>query len=674
MIQFHSRARETFGRGINPFTSSLQLLLALVMSSMLAGGFAGDVFAQAEAYAWGGLRGIRVDGELMAFTTGIRAVPAGAEVVAQSNQERLSSPEFSREGDTVTCSGGLMRRGGRASVMGGGGSVFTGKVVYEDTGKGAVTVTVAVTANADTTLTGAYYYIHLPASDFASGTIEFPGMNIKPPAGIGRNFTGALAAIRFVAPRRQLEISFEERAGIVVREDARDEGGLIVYFPVLTGNLPSGQTASLSFTLHATGTIDTAPVTVAVDTSKPGSPFDGIGGNFRLQRPEDPPIIAYNLANLPVTWARTRMPLDKWQPNEDEDPLKAAREGHISDGVRCDMEMAQTLAQKGIPFIVSVWSAPRWALLTSGSTGGFGRVGRIDPEKWDKVCNAIGSYLQYMKEAYGAEPVLFSFNEPDIGIYVLQTAEEHAEGIRRIGAHLVSRGLKTKMLLGDTGNPSGVDFVRPAIQDLEARKYIGAVSFHSWHGGTDEQLTLWGEFAKQLNLPLFSAEGGTDPDAWNYPAMFQEPWFSLDEINLYTRICALSQPRAIIHWQLTADYSVLAGGGDEPLHPTQRFWNLKQLGSAPRGLFAMPAACNSRTVTAAVFGDTSKGVFAVHMVNNGAARPVTLTGLPNVITELRMYVTDKTRDMKELALVRVNGGSAVFMLEADAYTTLLSGK
>jgi hypothetical protein len=36
-------------------------------------------------------------------------------------------------------------------------------------------------------------------------------------------------------------------------------------------------------------------------------------------------------------------------------------------------------------------------------------------------------------------------------------------------------------------------------------------------------------------------------------------------------------------WQLTTDYSVLTGigiyGEDGPLRPTQRFWNLKQLGS-----------------------------------------------------------------------------------------------
>ena len=80
------------------------------------------------------------------------------------------------------------------------------------------------------------------------------------------------------------------------------------------------------------------------------------------------------------------------------------------------------------------------------------------------------------------------------------------------------------------------------------------------------------------------------------------------------------------------------------------------------------------SITAAAFGDASRGAVALHMVNNGAVRPVTLTGVPDGVNELRMYVTDGDRDMKELARVKVNGGNAFFMLEAAAFTTLLGGR
>jgi hypothetical protein len=227
------------------------------------------------------------------------------------------------------------------------------------------------------------------------------------------------------------------------------------------------------------------------------------------------------------------------------------------------------------------------------------------------------------------------------------------------------------MLLGDTGNPTGMEFIKPAIEDPDARKYIGAVSFHSWHGGTDAQLKLWGDAARKLNLPLFSAEGGTDPDAWNYPAVFEEPWFALDEIRLYVRICSLSQPRSVIHWQLTADYSVLAGGGNQPLRPTQRFWNLKQLGATPAGSNALPITSDKPSIIPCAYVN-SKGTCTVHLINSGASRPATVTGLPAGVKEFRVHITDATRGMKELPRVPVSNGTAQLTLEPATFTTLMS--
>ena len=45
-----------------------------IASLILVGSWGTDVFAQAECAAGGNLRGIRVDGELMAFSASIRAV------------------------------------------------------------------------------------------------------------------------------------------------------------------------------------------------------------------------------------------------------------------------------------------------------------------------------------------------------------------------------------------------------------------------------------------------------------------------------------------------------------------------------------------------------------------------------------------------------------------------
>jgi hypothetical protein len=155
------------------------------------------------------------------------------------------------------------------------------------------------------------------------------------------------------------------------------------------------------------------------------------------------------------------------------------------------MEMASRLNRLGMPVILSDWSAPDWAIQGTRSfrerPDGL-RGNPLDPEKMEKIYRSIGDYLQYVKETYGFEFAMFSFNESDLGINVRQTPEEHAALIKGLGAYLASRGLKTKLLLGDTADAHGWPFIRAAMEDQETHRYIGAISFHSWRGYSDENL------------------------------------------------------------------------------------------------------------------------------------------------------------------------------------------
>ena len=293
----------------------------------------------------------------------------------------------------------------------------------------------------------------------------------------------------------------------------------------------------------------------------------------------------------------------------------------------------------------------------------------------DRIRESISSYLLFLKEKYGVEAAVFTFNESDLGINVRQTPREHDETIKALGASFAAHGLATKMALGDTSDATPVDFIQPALHDPAAAKYIGIVDFHSWRGCTDEVLKQWYQAARELNVPLVVAEGSTDAAAHQYPQIFAEQSFALYEINLYLRILAIAQPRSILQWQLTADYSLLAGGGifrdDGPLRPTRRYWNLKQLASTPPRSFALPVNCGKPNVTCAAFGNLAEGVYTVHLVNNGATRPATLTGLPAGVKELRLWVTDSRRGMQEGARVPVEDGKAEFQLDATSYTTLV---
>jgi hypothetical protein len=459
---------------------------------------------------------------------------------------------------------------------------------------------------------------------------------------------------------------------------------LHVFFALLSGAAKKNQTAQNVFTLKAAGEVDRSPVALELDPSRPGQVFDGLGGNFRLQNPKtDPQVIAYNLENMRVAWGRVEMPWQYWHPEENVDPVEAARAGNLHQRVQAAMEMAQRLAQRGMPVIVSAWSAPAWAIIGDPrdafrpQPGGL-RGYPLNPGKMAKIYESIGAYLHYLKERFGVEALAFSFNESDLGINVRQTPAEHAEFIKGLGAHLAALGLATKLLLGDTSDAWPIDFIKPAMADLESVKYTAAVSFHSWRGCTDELLAQWRAAARALNVPLLVGEGSTDAAAWTYPQIFDESSFALHEINLYTRICALSQPKSILQWQLTADYSLLVGGGifgnEEQLRPTQRFWNLKQLAATPAGSFALPISCDNPNVTSAAFGNIAAVDYAVHLVNNGASRAATLSGLPAGLKELRLYVTDSERGMEEGKRVPVVNGKTQFTLDAVSFTTLLGGQ
>ncbi len=634
-----------------------------------------------EVMAWGNLNGIRVEGELMEFKTSLRVVHADWSKFNETAKERQSQRHrYTRTGNTQTASARL-------------DSLFFIQVI-EETGSGLATIAVQCSSRADTNLAGAFFCIELPGADYSNGTVELTNaaatdgkeISFATPLPDGQlEYARTIASgARFNSPRRRLEVTLATPAEIIVRRDSvRENKNIHVYLTLLSDNVRVGQTAGNTFTLKASGEIDKNPVELVLDPLRPGQVFDGFGGNFRLQNPRtDPPVIQYNLDNMRVAWGRVEMPWQFWHPEENVDPIAAAQVGNIHPRVHAAMQMAQRLAQRDIPVIVSAWSAPAWAIIGDPrdafrpQPGGL-RGYPLNPEKMEKIYQSLGAYLLYLKQQYGVEAFAFSFNESDLGINVRQTAEEHRDFIKGLGAHLAAIGLATKLLLGDTSDAWPIDFIKSAMNDLEAVKYINAVSFHSWRGCTDEILAQWSEAAQKLNVPLLVGEGSTDAAAWTYPQIFDESSFALHEINLYTRICGLSQPKSILQWQLTSDYSLLAGGGvfgndKEPLRPTQRFWNLKQLAATPAGAFALPISCDAPNITSAAFGNLANGQYAVHLVNTGATRAATLTGLPANLKELRIYVTDGARGMEEGKRISAANGKAQFTLEAVSFTTLMS--
>jgi hypothetical protein len=648
---------------------------------------------------WGNVVGIRVDGHLFEVNSSMCVVRPDWAGAFRSGMERQTN-NYARSGKVETVKIQAQARPNTNPNSTNASYTFSAVESVEDTGPGTAKIDLEFTFPTATDIAGAYLCLELPSSLYSGGRMQLIEPVAPAPADVSlapgvkdqNEYVRATAkGVRFTSARRQLEVMFAEPTEVVVRDDRRQNNfDFQVYLGVLLGKAEEKQPAKKSFNLKVSGEIDKAPAEIVVEASRPGPAYAGLGGNFRLQNPKtDPQVIQYNLDNMRIAFARVEMPWRTWHPTENVDPLEAARAGKVPQAVAQAMDMARRLTKIGMPVIVSAWFPPAWAVVGTGNRaagggpgagmgGGGARGSFLDPAKMDHIKQSLASYLVFLKEKYGVEAAAFSFNESDIGIDVRQTDREHAELIKTLGPYFASRGLATKLLVGDTGDARPVDFINAAMRDPEAVKYIYAVSFHSWRACTDENLKIWSANAKALNVPLLVGEGSTDAAAYRYPQIFLEQSFALREIELYTKILAVAQPKSIIQWQLTADYSLLVGGGvyndNGPLRPTQRFWNLKQLASSPPNTFYLPVKCDRPGLTCTAFGDIAAGNYAVHVVNTGAARPTTLTGLPAEVKQLRVWVTDTQRGMQEGARIPVTDGKAQFTLDQTSYTTLISAQ
>lgn len=620
-----------------------------------------NAYSQAEVEPWGNITGIRVQGQLFDFESSLRVISADGLRTVSTGKER-QQPHYKRKGNTQEITTRIDSLYVKESVT--------------DIAAGRIGIVIQVTAHKDTAVKGLYFCISLPQAYTGGKFRLFDSQKTELNTWVAAaDYTTVAKGVEFTGTGRRLLIKFDEPTRVMVKKEAGNNIRLLV--TVKEGALPNHTQAEKSYTIEAAGDIDQTPVNLTINTNKKGRAFDGLGGNFRLQNPKtDPQVIDYCLQNLRVAWGRVEMPWRFWQPDKDTDPVATAESGKISLPVKKAMEMAHRLDSMRIPVILSAWFPPDWAIEGPPNLRPVNGVwgNKLDKGNMEAIYKSIADYILYLKNKYGVQVKLFSFNESDLGINVRVTAQEHDDFIKGCGAYFAAHGVQTKMLLGDNSDATTYAFIYPALHDAAAKPYIGAVSFHSWRGWDDVTLGKWAEAANTLGVPLIVGEGSIDAAAYSYPDIFQEPTYALQEINLYTRLLAICQPESILQWQLTADYSPLIGGGifgnDEPLHPGQRFWNLKQLAATPKGLFALPVTCDRPNISCAALGDNAKGQYAVHLVNNGATRMVTLRGLPPSLKALNIYTTSKELNMEKGSALPVKNGEVKFELRATSFTTL----
>ena len=588
-----------------------------------------DKTAHTEVMAWSNMTGVRMDGELFDFESALCVgIPGGK--MEKTGRERQQNVRYHREGKTQTVDIPLH------------GAHFHQEITDVNENQ----VRIKINAEADETLQeGAFFSIAFAPKHYADAKIKASGNKVT-----------------IVAKERNMTLTFNRKMTISVREEHGDK----VLYVTLMPTLRQGEKSDFMTTLTLQSPKRTSDASaITLDLAKLGQRFIGFGGNFRIQNPKkDPAVIDYCLKNMRVAMGRVEFPWAAWTTEGKENPH-----------VKASAQMAARLKAMGMPVVVSCWFPPQSAL-APGSTRRSGGVAalRLDATKEQENYEQMVSYLEFLKSDYGVEADYFSFNESDIGIDILHTPEEHRDFIKGFGATMARHNLATKMLLGDNSDATTIDFIRPALEDKDAHKYIGAVSFHSWRGCDDETLRRWHEAARSINVPLIVGEGSTDAAAWRYPAVFKETTFALYEINLYTRLCAICQPLSILQWQLTADYSVLQGDGvlgdNGPLRPTQRFHNLWQLAMTPANAYAVPVTEDNDNMNTAAFYNKAQGKGALHIVNNGGASKAEIKGLPVETDHAIVYVTNAKQN-SEAQQVMIKNGSATIDMPAESFVTVL---
>lgn len=544
---------------------------------------------------------------------------------------------------------------------------------------GRIRISAACTALNELAAEGLYFRVNIPWQEFHGGTAEMGNRSVtlpvETPANSNLLHNGSAKQLRAMSPAGDLWWSAELSTALPVNlQDKSTEipKRFTFWITIHRGTLPAGTQLSFSIDLAIDGIPDTSFASLFVEPASSRYLFHGFGGNYAFQI--ESPVTAYTLEHIQSRWARTEITLVDWEPENEYGTAagtgyrKYSERDQPGTRIRREFELMRRLKDKGIPFVASVWRLPEWVLADRGAKGPNDLQRVIDPAMFDDLIESLTTYILYARDFYGVEPDLFSFNEPDLGIRILFTPEEHRDAVKRIGARFAAKGIRTKMLLGDTSHARGThEYVLPAARDPEALQYAGAIAFHSWNGASPAQYQAWADLAERLTLPLLVTELGTDPSAWQGRA-YDSYWYGIDELQLYQEILTHARPQGGIYWEFTADYSLIRLNGGE-IEPTGRFWLTKQLANlTPPKSTALATGSSHDKVLITAFRAGS--VYTIHIANISASRSAVLTGLPPKIATWRAVLTTEVAGYVEIESLAATAGGLSLSLPARSLLTL----
>jgi len=626
----------------------------------------------------------------------------GALCEMKSNGERIAVrgglriPEFGwgtmacPEPETVTC-----RRNEQDPVVG----QWSGTVAVGSNGLYGFTQTVTrvgdrmiidlgVSPQRATPIQGFYYWMDLPIELFRGGWAEV------------RLATGGMTRVDFpqTLPEKY-HFAFETTSNLVFRnlqgdvvvtmemdralaltlQDERKWNGTDYNVLIPFGGRDSNETGHIQLALQCTLEPDLRPGRVEILGIESNRPFLGMGGNFCFGLRH--PASTYNLDHLNVKWARIECNLRSWEPENDNDDPAVPNEVFFQSNalvqakIRDDLAMARDLVRRQIPMVISTWQIPDWLCAETGAPWDHQRI--IPRERWPELVESVATYLQYLKKEVGAEPLAFSFNEADEGVMVLLTPEENRDLIKLLGQTFERKGLKTGLMLGDTGNARGLAFTTPTANDSEALKYVRCVTFHSWSGGSPEEFNGWKTLADRLGVPLLVTELGMDADWRRKP--YQVPGYALREVRLIQALILQARPQSLLQWELTDDYGLVPQVKGK-LTPSDRFYFLNSLYRfvPTHAIYLITTSDHSKVLMTGFIRSDSparKPEFVLHLFNEGHARQVTLFDRAQILQgrTVDRWETQGQEVCHRLDPVRIRKHEIHLELPEDSLTSLTCG-
>jgi hypothetical protein len=574
-----------------------------------------------------------------------------------------------------------------------------------------ITFDVKVTSRVQADIEGVFFWIDIPEDQFAGGAFMAGRRVGELP--VGTPDTAELAQVftsRFMfvdsASKMWVSMTLNRPTWVLIKDQRQYGENFSAFVQLYPGTLDKGDSTALQITIEPAGVTDD----VAHSTLKANDvrfPFQGFGGNYAFAI--ETPVTQYTLEHLKVALARTAMTLTDWEPDNPNPVGGAGATGgnretfatpplHGEENkpdwkvlvardqpetrLRREFELMRELTRRKIPYVASIWSLPPWMyehLPKKADADG----NEIATAMWPQVLDCISTYLQYAKEKYQAEPDFLSFNEPDIGIHIKFTADQHGNAIKRLAERFTALGIKTRLLLGDVANPryAAEKFARTAAagsdkQDgLKVIDAVGAVAFHSWGGAAPAEYAAWSELAQKLKLPLFVTEAGVDPFAW-HDGRFQNFDYGLRELMQYQHLLQYARPQAILFWEFSEDYSLLSREKiTGRMQLTPRFCYQKQFADlTPPGSEAVTISSERQTLALTAFrhpahNDDPRG-YTVHIANQLWGRKLVIDGIPSGIEKLNAVHTTRDELFKELTPIPVHDGKIEIDLPAQSLTTL----